>query len=1030
MEFLANDCSKKQVKMVKKLLFTTFLFGISLFLVYCKLDTSNTASLPNRSTGTSATAESILTDIENQLTAGGFSASEVNNIKTKAQLSLAASNLEESSDISAIVPEILRGALQGVSDISDYQNKVQAIEILTTCLILSSQSVATQSHSILRSVYISGSGPQYSLAGYADLLKTITSISFKYLDDVGIERENLNTVITVIIKGIIGSLADAGISDEDLPSVTKAVTQGAVSSLDDMGKSGDDIAEAIDTITSAVFLGLNEAGHDSASIADAAAGVAEGAVAALEDAGVETSDVDAVINSVKSGINAGLSDVGLSSEEINAVQSDITDAVELAKSDLDLPEITSFQFLASVNAALSTDVAGTIDSIAKTISLTVPYGTDVTALVATFIASDDTVSVVAATQTSGTTANDFSSSVTYTASASDGATQDYTVSVTIATPLSTKAITAFTFETANNPGLAYSVNGVVNEKNHTIAAILPAGTDVTGLFATFSTTGELVKIGATTQTSGTSSNDFTNTVTYTVTSEDISTQDYAVSVSVTFAQEAYIKASNSDQVEHYGEGVAISGETVVVGARWEKSLETTIINGAGASSDNSGTYIGAAYVYLRNGSLWEQQAYLKAPNAEGDLFGGDVAIDGDTIVVGAEWEESSQTTITHGTNASGDNSATHSGAAYVFVRDGTTWSQQAYLKAPNAEANDLFASSVAISGDTIVIGAVNEDSSQTSITNGDSASSDNAASNSGAVYVFVRDGTTWSQQAYIKAPNADPADYFGHSVAIDGDTIVVAAPLDDSSQATITNDSTASDDNSATDAGAVYVFVRNGTTWSQQAYLKAPNAEAGDGFGGQSGLNMSSSVGVYDDTIVVGSMYEGSAQTIITNGASAPSDNGALNSGAAYVFVRSGTSWNQQAYLKASNAEADDFFGQSVSISGDAIVISSRGDDSSQITVSNDGTASTNNSATDSGAAYLFIRNGTDWSQRAYLKAPNAESLDRFGGYQFGSGVAISGSTIVVGAYAEDSNLTSITNGSTASADNSVPNTGAVYIFR
>jgi hypothetical protein len=114
-----------------------------------------------------------------------------------------------------------------------------------------------------------------------------------------------------------------------------------------------------------------------------------------------------------------------------------------------------------------------------------------------------------------------------------------------------------------------------------------------------------------------------------------------------------------------------------------------------------------------------------------------VAISGDTIVVGASWEDSSQTTITNGPTASADNSATNAGAVYVFRRTGTTWAQEAYLKAPNAEAQDLFGDSVAISGDTIVVGASWEDSSQTTITNGPTASADNSAPYAGAVYIFV-----------------------------------------------------------------------------------------------------------------------------------------------------------------------------------------------------------------------------------------------------------------------------------------------------
>ena len=485
-----------------------------------------------------------------------------------------------------------------------------------------------------------------------------------------------------------------------------------------------------------------------------------------------------------------------------------------------------------------------------------------------------------------------------------------------------------------------------------------------------------------------------------------------------WSQQAYVKAPNADASDLLGTSVAISDDTLVVGATGEDSNQTTITNGSSASTDNSASAAGAAYVLVRSGSSWSQQAYLKASNADaGDIFGTSVAISGDTIVVGATSEASNQTTITNGNSASADDSASYAGAAYVFVRSGNSWSQQAYLKASNAEAGDQFGTSVAISGDTIVVGARLEDSNQTTITNGSTASTDNSASFAGAAYVFVRSGTSWSQQAYLKAPNAGASDEFGTSVAISGNTIVVGADNEASNQTSITNGSTASTDNSASFAGAAYVFVRNGTSWSQQAYLKASNAQANDSFG--------ISVAISGDTIVVGAETESSSQTTITNGSTASADNSAANSGATYVFVRSGTSWSQQAYLKAPNAAANDRFGSSVAISSDTIVVGTSEEDSNQTTITNGSTASADNSAANSGAAYVFVRSGTSWSQQAYLKTPNAEADDLFG-----RSVAISGDSVVVGAFHEDSAQTTITNGSTASADNSASNTGAAYVFK
>ncbi len=436
------------------------------------------------------------------------------------------------------------------------------------------------------------------------------------------------------------------------------------------------------------------------------------------------------------------------------------------------------------------------------------------------------------------------------------------------------------------------------------------------------------------------------------------------------------------------------------------------------TASNAAGNITATISVTVEGILWAQEAYLKAPNAEAnDQFGYSVSVSSDTIVAGAYTEGSNQTTITNGTTASADNSASGAGAAYVFKRTGTTWAQEAYLKAPNAETNDNFGYSVSVSSDTIVVGAIFEDSNQTTISNGTTASADNSAVNAGAVYVFKRTGTTWAQEAYLKAPNAGGSDSFGGVVSISSDTIAVGVNNEDSNQTTITNGTTASADNSASDSGAVYIFKRTGTTWAQEAYLKAPNAEASDYFG--------ITVSVSSDTIAVGAIGEDSNQTTITNGTTASANNSALNAGAVYVFKRTGTTWAQEAYLKAPNAEAFDQFGYFVSVSSDTIVAGANGESSNQTTITNGTTASTNNSAVNAGAVYVFKRTGTTWAQEAYIKAPNAEAGDQFGKF-----LSFSSDTIVVGATTEDSNQTTITNGTTASADNSASSAGAVYVFR
>jgi len=447
------------------------------------------------------------------------------------------------------------------------------------------------------------------------------------------------------------------------------------------------------------------------------------------------------------------------------------------------------------------------------------------------------------------------------------------------------------------------------------------------------------------------------------------------------AQQAYLKASNTGAGDNFGVDVAVSGDTVVVGAWWEDSRATGV-NGNQAS--NSSRDSGAAYIFVRKGTNWTQQAYLKSSNGRaGDLFGRSVAISGDTVVVGAPQESGGF--------------VQYAGAAYVFVRSGTNWSEQGYLKASNADAADYFGYPVAVAGNTVVVGAYGEASSAIGV-NGEQT--DNSAQYAGAAYVFVRSGATWRQQAYLKPSNTRGFAFFS-TVAVSGSTVVVGAGGETSTARGVNGDQT---DNGAQNAGAVYVFVRDGTNWSQQAYLKASNSEAGDGFGG--------SVAISGDTLVVGAVGESSNATTVNGN---QSDNSAPKSGAAYVFVRKGTNWNQQAYLKAPNAEAGDYFGISVSVSGDRAVVGAYGESSIGAGNPND------NSASRSGAAYVFARDSTNWSPQIYLKANNAGAGD-----WFGFSVGLSGDTVIAGALYEASNATGIDGDST---NDGASQSGAAYVF-
>jgi hypothetical protein len=410
--------------------------------------------------------------------------------------------------------------------------------------------------------------------------------------------------------------------------------------------------------------------------------------------------------------------------------------------------------------------------------------------------------------------------------------------------------------------------------------------------------------------------------------------------------------------------------------------------------------------------------YFKASNTDAnDYFGWSIALsaDGNTLAVGAINEDSAATGL-DGDQA--DNSAENSGAVYIFTRskngaDG--WQQQAYLKASNTGSGDGFGQALSLSadGNTLAVGAHSENSNATTI-NGDE--SNDAANNSGAAYVFIRKEEKWTQQAYIKASDSSQSDLFGITVALsaDGNTLAVGASGEDSSEVGISLEGNKYNF-SASNSGAVYVFTRSSESWSQQAYIKASNTGAGDGFGGGS-LGLSSDGNV----LAVGAIHE-SSKSMGINGDE--TDNSADWSGAAYVFRRDSGQWAQEAYIKASNTEAYDLFASKLALSADGktLVVGAMNEKSSAMGINGD---QTNNDTSNSGAVYVFTHTLGTWTQEAYIKASNTDESD-----EFGSSIAISadGNTILVGAPRERSFDKGI-NGYQAS--NNFANAGAAYAFR
>jgi hypothetical protein len=359
-----------------------------------------------------------------------------------------------------------------------------------------------------------------------------------------------------------------------------------------------------------------------------------------------------------------------------------------------------------------------------------------------------------------------------------------------------------------------------------------------------------------------------------------------------------LTASDRAVGDQFGGAVSISGDTAVIGA----------------PGDDDG---GSAYVYVYTGGTWVEQAKLVASDGElDDRFGGAVSISGDTAVIGARGD---------------DDLASGSGSAYVFIRTGTTWTQQAKLAASDAAGNDRFGVSVAVGGDTAVIGA-----------NGDTFDAANEEY-AGSAYVFTRVGTTWTQQAKLTPSDRAADTEFGYSVALSGETAVVGVGLFDSSS-----------------SEAAYVFARTGTTWSQQAKLTAADVAADNQFG--------SSVALSGDTVVIGAHLDSDAGS---------------SSGSAYVFARTGTTWTQQAKLFAADAATFDQFGNAVAISGDTVLIGASADDNDDTEI-------------ESGSAYVFTRAGTTWTQQAKLFAADAAADDRFG-----ESVALDGNSAVIGVGAD-----------------------------
>jgi len=417
--------------------------------------------------------------------------------------------------------------------------------------------------------------------------------------------------------------------------------------------------------------------------------------------------------------------------------------------------------------------------------------------------------------------------------------------------------------------------------------------------------------------------------------------------------------------------------------------------------------------------------YLSAEYPDrGDSFGFSVAVseDGNTLAVGAPFQDSNAEERLAVDRGARDNSARDSGAVYVYRRMGERWLEQGVIKASNASAGDQFGSRVSLSddGNTLAVAAIRESSNAKGVSSDGSGEVDDSATLAGAVYVFGRSNTGWAQQAYVKASNTDAEDGFGFSISLsgDGNTLAVAAVGESS-------DGSGEQDNSIRHAGAVYVYCRSDALWRQQAYLKATESMAANEFG--SSLSLSAA----GNTLAVGAAFNPvlDAQEQLIAGA-----------GAVYVYSRNDVTWSSPAYVTASSAGAYHHFGISVSLSADGKTLAVGANKENSETNSVSYPARNNNFHYDNanpglelGAAYVFVRSGPDWVEQMFIKATNGQSGDLFGSQL---SLSSDGNILAVGAYGEDGNASGVERYLSGRRfgyginDNSVAQSGAVYVYR
>jgi len=412
--------------------------------------------------------------------------------------------------------------------------------------------------------------------------------------------------------------------------------------------------------------------------------------------------------------------------------------------------------------------------------------------------------------------------------------------------------------------------------------------------------------------------DTANTLEVEVTSGDDSTVNtYSVVINREsedgLATAHYLKASNSDEGDNFGFVSALGGDMLVVGAPGEQS------NSENSESNNGAENAGAAYVFQNTGGVWAQSDYLKASPtiSAGDLFGYSIAVDGDTLAIGAP----------------GSNS--DAGRVYLFTLSGSDWDFDQSISASDTVQGQEFGFSVGLSGDYLIVGAPG------------------VGAESGAIYIFEEDGNDWEERE-IRTLEVSPNDArFGESLAFNSGQenleFVAAAPGLDAGE------------------GAVFTLEKDDDDiWSQSAPLKASNTDLGDNFG--------KSLSVQNNILVVGAPGEDSN----ANGVDGDTSNNEVEgAGAAYIYIRDNQNedWGDEVYLKATQ-DSDMAFGTAVALSSGMVAVGAPLEDSDATNINGD---DDNSSEVDSGAVYIFALENNNWEFEVYAKSSNTDGGDLFG---------------------------------------------------